>query len=121
MRVVCVWRDNTDYVRTVIDWKRDFDIRTSRVIEELDPDTPEGISFCQAYDVMEYPSFVALDDNGHVLQMWRGLPLPRFDEIAYYASDEEQTSEEIIPQDDPEIEKRFAPTKGVLPRDDSVL
>ena len=85
MRVVCVWRDNTDYAREVSDWLREFEMR-GQEIESLDPDTPEGESFRLAYDVVQYPTVLALDDSGRVLQGWRGTPMPRFDEVSYYTT-----------------------------------
>lgn len=85
MRVVCVWREGYDYSRTVEEWLREFERRTSKEIESLDPGTREGESFCQAYDIVEYPSILALDENGAVAAMWRGEMLPTFDEVAYWS------------------------------------
>ena len=52
MRVVIIWRDNTDYARTVLDWLRDFEVRSGKQIESLSPDEPEGESICRAYDIV---------------------------------------------------------------------
>lgn len=84
MRVVCVWRDRSDYGRTVEEWLTEFERRTGKVVESLDPDTKEGEGFCQAYDVVEYPTLLALSDNGSMLAMWRGRMLPTFDEVSYW-------------------------------------
>lgn len=84
MRVVCVWRDRSDYGRTVEEWLREFERRTGREVENVDPDTREGVSFCRAYDVVEYPTLLALGDDGAVLASWRGKMLPTFDEVAYW-------------------------------------
>lgn len=85
MRVVCVWREGEDYSRIVREWMREFEWRTGREIESLDPQTHEGEGFCQAYDVVEYPTMMALDNKGGVLEMWRGKMLPTFDEVNYWA------------------------------------
>lgn len=53
-------------------------------IESMDPDTREGVGFCKVYDVVEYPTILALDDNGAVLASWRGQMLPTFDEVSYW-------------------------------------
>ena len=58
----------------------------NREIESVDPDSVEGSDFCQAYDVVEYPSILGIDDFGKVLESWRGMPLPRLNEVAYYAN-----------------------------------
>lgn len=86
MRVVVVWRDNTDYARTVTMFLQDFARQTGHVLEELDPDTKEGESFCRAYDIIEYPSIAALSDSGQMQQLWRGTILPTISEVSYYVS-----------------------------------
>lgn len=84
MRVVIIWRDETDYARTVIEWLHDFEHRTGTMPESLSPDEPEGESLCKAYDVVEYPTILALDVDGSLLQMWRGTELPRIGDVSYY-------------------------------------
>ncbi|HEU4830750.1 MAG TPA: hypothetical protein VFS65_01090, partial [Candidatus Saccharimonadales bacterium] len=76
MRVVVVYKEQTDYARTVTDYLRDFERQTGHTLELLNPDTPEGAHFCRTYDVVEYPSVVAMTDDGIMQNMWRGLPLP---------------------------------------------
>lgn len=87
MRAVIVWRENADYSREVTDWLREFERRTGKVVEEIDPDSSEGDSFVRVYDVVEYPTILGLDDMGRILDSWRGVPLPRVDEVAYYATE----------------------------------
>ncbi len=84
MRVVCVWREGYDYSRTVEEWIHEFERRTGKEIESLDPDTCEGESFCRSYGVMQYPAIFALGEDGAVLADWRGEMLPLFDEVAYW-------------------------------------
>lgn len=83
MRVVCVYRDNEDYSRTVSDWLEDFYRRTGREIEVIDPDRESD--FCLVHDIVEYPSILALDSNGSVKMMWRGKKMPLIDDVNYYA------------------------------------
>lgn len=87
MRLVVVWRDNTDHAREVIDWMKEFKIETGREAESLDPDTVEGEMFVQTRDIMRYPAVVAIDDRGAVLKRWLGTPLPQFDEVSYYTQE----------------------------------
>lgn len=84
MRVVVVYKEETDYARQVNDYLRDFTRQTGHELETLNPDTPEGASFCRAYDVVEYPSLVAISDDGVMQNLWRGLPLPTISEVSYY-------------------------------------
>lgn len=82
MRVVCVYREGEDYSRTVDEWLEGFYRQTGRRLEIINPDMETG--FCEAYDVVEYPTILALDDMGAVQGAWRGRELPLFDEVLYY-------------------------------------
>ncbi len=84
MRVVIIWREGEDYSRTVSDWLRDFERRTGKQLESYSPDDGGGLSLCRAYDIVEYPTMMALGDDGSLLQMWRGASMPRIDEVVYY-------------------------------------
>lgn len=85
MKVVVVYKPESEYARSVTEWLRDFERRTGRRLDELDPDTREGTSFCRSYDIVEYPTLVALDDNGVIQNLWRGTMLPTISEVSYYA------------------------------------
>ncbi len=85
MRTIVVYRPNTEVERPVIEFMREFEHRTGKTLETLDPDTRDGAGFIEIYDIVEYPTLVALDDSGHVQQVWRGLPLPTMSEVSYYA------------------------------------
>jgi len=84
MRVVVVYRDGSDYGRSVIDFLHDFEHQTGHDLETMNPDSIEGASFCEAYDIMEYPYIIALNDSGIMQNEWRGLPLPTISEVSYY-------------------------------------
>lgn len=82
MRVVCIYRDRQDYSRSVDEWLENFYRQTGREIETMDPDN--NVGFCEAYDIVEYPTILALDDSGAVLASWRGRTLPLINEVLYY-------------------------------------
>jgi len=84
MKTIIVYKDETDYARTVTDYLRDFKRQTGHDLETLNPDTAEGAAFCRTYDIVEYPSVVAMSDDGHLQNLWRGLPLPTISEVSYY-------------------------------------
>lgn len=84
MRVVVVFKDERDYTRQVTDYLRDFKMQTGHDLETMDPDSPDGISFCRTYDLMEFPSMVAISDDGVMQNTWSGLPLPTISEVSYY-------------------------------------
>ena len=85
MRLVIVWNEQTDYAREVRDWLKDFAHDTGgKKIESLDPETREGEDFCKLYDIVEYPTIIAVEDEGQMLEMWRGTPLPQIEQVAYW-------------------------------------
>lgn len=84
MRTFIVYKSDSDYYRQVADWLGDFNRQTGKTIEEVDPDSPTGADTCRTYDIVEYPSVVALDGDGVMQNMWKGLPLPTISEVSYY-------------------------------------
>lgn len=84
MKVFVVYKNESDYARSVIDWLREFHRQSGKTIEEIDPDTRQGVAFCRDYDIVEYPTLIAIDEEGHVHNMWRGTMLPTISEVSYY-------------------------------------
>ncbi|MDO4508212.1 MAG: hypothetical protein Q4B65_02410 [Candidatus Saccharibacteria bacterium] len=84
MRVICIFRDNEDYTRSVNEWLESFYRQTGKKIEEMNPDLSPG--FCEAYDIVEYPSIIALGNSGEVRALWRGRNLPLINEVSFYVS-----------------------------------
>lgn len=84
MRVVVLTRDNTDYARTVETFVNDFARQTGQVLEVLDVDSAEGESLARTYDIVQYPTILALSGDGHMQNMWTGVNLPTISEVSYY-------------------------------------
>lgn len=84
MRLVCVWREGEDYSRMMEEWISELERRTGSEVESISPDGRDGVGFCQTYDIVEYPTILALNNDGAVLNMWRGRELPTFDEVSYW-------------------------------------
>lgn len=84
MRVKVIYKYESDHAREVLDFMRDFTRQTGRTLEEVDPDSPEGADTCRTYDIVEYPTIIALSDDGRLQNMWRGRPLPTISEVSYY-------------------------------------
>ncbi len=84
MRAVVVYKQESDHAREVSDYLRDYSRNTGKSIEEIDPDSRQGADFCRVYDVVEYPTILALSDDGRLLRQWRGRPLPMISEVSYY-------------------------------------
>lgn len=84
MKAVIVYKNESDHARPVLDYLRDFKTQTGRELESVDPESLEGIDLCRVYDIVEYPTVVAMSDEGMALNSWRGLPLPTISEVSYY-------------------------------------
>lgn len=84
MRVVVIYRDESEHGSEVTSFLRDLKRQTGHDLEVIDPDTREGVSFCRTYDIVEYPTIVALSDGGELQNMWRGMPLPTISGVSYY-------------------------------------
>jgi len=84
MKVVIVYKNESDHARDVLDYLRDFERQTGHKLETLEPDSPEGIAFCEAYDIVLYPTVIALSDDSHMQNIWSGLPLPTISEVSFY-------------------------------------
>ena len=85
MRIVVVYKDASDHGREVREYVDDFERQTGLEIEQKNPDDGRNQFFLRAYDIVEYPTILAIADDGRLLQMWHGQPLPLIDEVAYYA------------------------------------
>ena len=86
MRVVVIYKQATDYARQVEDYMADFKRQTGHDLEVLDPETRDGVGFCSVYDILEFPTLIAISDDGQIQNQWRGLPLPTMSEVSYYVS-----------------------------------
>lgn len=85
MKVVIVYKDESDHARAVLDFLRDFKRQTGRDLETLNPESLQGEQFCRAYDIVEYPTVIAISDGSVMQNTWRGIPLPTISEVSYYA------------------------------------
>jgi protein-disulfide isomerase-like protein with CxxC motif len=84
MRTLVVYKEDNEHARSVDTFLHDFMRRTGRELDTINPDTREGANMCRTYDIIEYPTVIALDDNGTMQHLWRGLPLPTISEVSYY-------------------------------------
>lgn len=86
MRTLLICKDNQDYTREVLDWLREFEYSVGEgIIEQVDPETRDGESITQAYDILEFPAILVTADDGSTVQLWKGTPLPPTSEVGYFA------------------------------------
>lgn len=73
----------SEHGRSVEEFMREFTRRTNRELETVNPDTRQGSAMAATYDVVEYPTILALSNDGRILSTWRG-DLPTISEVSYY-------------------------------------
>ncbi|HVS59008.1 MAG TPA: hypothetical protein VHD60_04745 [Candidatus Saccharimonadales bacterium] len=86
MKVVVLYRPNSEHGRAVETFIHDFQDRHQGKLEVLNVDSREGSAMATLYDVVQYPTILALREDGSLLRSWEGNELPMMDEVAYYAS-----------------------------------
>lgn len=84
MRVVVLTKSKTDYARSVESFITDFERRTGKSLEVLEAYSPQADLLATTYDIMQYPTILALTDDGQVHNMWTGPNLPTISEVSYY-------------------------------------
>jgi hypothetical protein len=88
MRVVALYHPKSDHEGIVLDYIRDYHMRSSgKEIEPISLETIEGSSMAELYDVTIYPAILALSDDGQLQHFWQGIPLPLMNEIDAYSQD----------------------------------
>lgn len=86
MKVIVLYRPNSDHASTVESFARDFERQhdIGAKLELVSVNTRDGAALASLYDIMAYPSILALSDDGSVLNVWIGPGLPLMDEVASY-------------------------------------
>lgn len=84
MRVVILYRPNSEQERPVLDFQGEFKRRTNLDLELLSLDTVEGSSLAELYAIDTYPAVLAIDPNGGLHSSWQGMMMPMINEVAYY-------------------------------------
>jgi len=87
MKVIMLYRPQSEFARGAEEFIREFEHRTSKTIEVVDVDSPHGLNLMQVYQVMDHPTFLALSDEGSLLHAWAGRPLPLINEVSAFAAE----------------------------------
>lgn len=87
MKLLVVYRPDSEYSRSVESFVHDFQNRHGsivRQVETLSSQSREGMAMMSLYDIMQQPALLALADDGSLVQHWVGSELPLMDEVAAY-------------------------------------
>ena len=83
MSVLVFYKSESEHARAVTEFLHDFEQRTSRVLETVDPESPRGVQLCELYDIVDYPTIIATNEDGQLRNSWRGI-LPTINDVSYY-------------------------------------
>jgi hypothetical protein len=90
MKVLILYRPNSEHGRVVEDFIRDYKNRHEEgKLEVMNIDSRDGSATASLYGVIQYPAILALRNDGSLLKYWEGNQLPMMDEVAYYTFGQE--------------------------------
>lgn len=78
-----VFREESQAARAARTFIQDYRAQTGREIMVQSPDDASGQQFIETYDIVEYPTLVAIGPDGTELAQWR-VNLPTIDEASIY-------------------------------------
>ena len=86
MKLLIFYRPNSEHARSVETFIHDFQRQytSDAKVEILDLDTRDGAAMASLYDVLQYPAFLAVANDGVLLRSWEGKELPLMAEVASY-------------------------------------
>ncbi len=86
MKVLVIYRPNSEQARSVEEFIRDFQRRYDHYrIEVVSIDSRDGSATASLYDILQHPAILVMTDTGSVQQSWIGDALPRIDDVVAYA------------------------------------
>ena len=87
MKVLLLYRPSSEFARGAERFVQELERRSSKTIEIVDVDSPQGIQLAKTYDILDHPTFIATADDGSMQRKWSGKsPLPLIDDVAVYAA-----------------------------------
>lgn len=85
MKVVVLYRPNSEWSRQVEDFARDLEREYRARIDLVNIDSRDGSSTASLYDIMQNPAVLVLGNDGQLIKEWQGPnSLPPKGDISYY-------------------------------------
>lgn len=84
MKVVVLYRPNSEYSRKVEDFAKELERQYQARIDLLSLDTRDGASTASLYDIMRNPAVLVLANDGQLIKEWQGDQMPLMNEVSYY-------------------------------------
>lgn len=86
MKVLVLYRPNSEHATNVETFVRDFEHQHNpgNKIELVSVNTRDGSATASLYDIWTFPTILAVSEDGRMMNMWQGQPLPLMNEVAGY-------------------------------------
>lgn len=84
MRIIIIYRPISEHGRIVEEYAHELEKSHGVTPELLSIDTREGADMARLYDVVAYPTILALRNDGSFADMWSGEHLPLVNDIIAY-------------------------------------
>lgn len=84
MKVIILYRPNSEYARSVEEFVQEFKVRTGKDIQIIDVDSKEGAEKAKLYDTVQQPAVLVISDDGQLIKSWIGENLPLINEVSGY-------------------------------------
>lgn len=85
MKVVVLYRPNSEYSRQVEDFAHELEREYQARIDLVSLDTRDGSSTASLYDIVQNPAVLVLGNDGQLVNSWQGGNLPMMRDVSYYA------------------------------------
>lgn len=85
MKVVILYKPNSETARSVQEYVREFTRQTGRTIELIDAESVKGVELAKVHDIMQFPAILVFKDDGSYISSWvERESWPTVSELSYY-------------------------------------
>ena len=93
MKIIVIFRDRSEHSRVTNEFIANVERRyPDKKIEKVELETRDGAYSAETYGVTRYPAIIACANDGGVLGMWEGEPLPLIDEVVSNTLEQQSSS-----------------------------
>jgi thioredoxin-like negative regulator of GroEL len=84
MKLLIIYHPNSEFSTAVENFASECKRKTSKKVELVSLESPDGASIASVYDLMAYPAIIILREDGQLVKDWQGGSLPTKDEVLGY-------------------------------------
>lgn len=85
MKVLILYKPNSEHDTPVQAYAREFEHRSGKTLELVDAESVQGVELAKLYDVLQFPTMVATEEDGQFIQAWPELDKwPTMSELTFY-------------------------------------